>query len=449
MRSRDSNPPEDEIETETEDLMKTMRSMLAAVAASLLLGGCLGGSGNATFADGYYRFIHVSPFSDDVSISVGGNAVVGSLAYHGSVPYVELSWGTRPIEVQSVSGDTTYVNSTIPVASNGHYSYFLYGGGSSLTAFTLRDDVSDAPAGAFYLRAINLATGIGAVDVYLLPPDTGTEGNAANFTALAYVGTTGFTPFPIGDYSVVVTPTGTNEVIYDSGLHTFAANDKTTLLVFATGSGKLVNGALLQNDASGTTNFIDNPSARFKFLGAATDVQPLDLLIDNTVALSDVPYGGLADYAAIASGNRGVKIQPTSNPGAYLYDQTQAFAAGTDNSLAAYSVQGTGNVGLIAMQDDNLPPPSGKVKLRVVNASSDSTVYDLYANSALLVSGLAAATASSYQVLDPATYKLSFDPTGTSTPAATVDATLEADKVYTLYAYGRSGAAVAKITEDY
>jgi hypothetical protein len=232
-------------------------------------------------------------------------------------------------------------------------------------------------------------------------------------------------------------------------VHSFAQNDKTTLLMYSTGSGALVSGALLQNDSTGTTKFIANSSARYKFLGAATGVHPVDVLVDNAIALADVPYGGQSGYGAIATGNHNIKIQPTSTPGAYLYDGTQAFAGGTDNSLVAYSIQGTGSVGLIAMQDDNLPPPSGKAKLRVVNAGSDSTVYDLYANSTLLVSNLAPATASAYQVLDPATYTLAFDPAGTGTPAATIGATLEAGKVYTVYAYGTSGAVAAEITADY
>jgi len=429
--------------------MKTMRWMLAAMAATYLLGGCLGQGDNETFSDGYYRFIHVSPYSDDVSISSNDNVIVPSLAYQNATSYTAFSWGTPGITVQSVSSGTTYVDQTIPVAGNGHYSYFLLGGGTSVAAYSLRDDVGDASTGNFYTRAINLATGIGTVDIYLLAPGASIEGSTATFTALGYGSATGFTLAAVGDYRFVATRTGSSEIIYDSGVQTFAQNAKTTLLIYATGSGALASGALLQNDSTGTTTFIANSAARYKFLGVATDANPVDVLVDNSVALADVPYGGQSDYGAVASGDRNIKIQPTSTPGAYLYDNTQAFAGGTDYSLAAYTMQGTGNVGLIAMQDNNLPPPSGKAKLRVVNASSDSTAYDAYAGSTLLVSNLAPATASAYQVLDPATYTLAFDPAGTSTPATSIAATLEAGKIYTVYAYGASGAASAEITADY
>ena len=36
----------------------------------------------------------------------------------------------------------------------------------------------------------------------------------------------------------------------------------------------LVNGALMHDDGSGTITFVDNPSARFKFVNAATDLRP-------------------------------------------------------------------------------------------------------------------------------------------------------------------------------
>lgn len=63
---------------------------------------------------------------------------------------------------------------------------------------------------------------------------------------------------------------------------------------------------------------------------------------------------------------------------------------------------------------------SGKVKLRVVNASSDSTAYDAYANDGKVVSAITQATGSAYQELDSGTYILSFAPSGTTTQTTTL-----------------------------
>jgi hypothetical protein len=72
--------------------------------------------------------------------------------------------------------------------------------------------------------------------------------------------------------------------------------------------------------------------------------------------------------------------------------------------IAAAAVQGTGSAGLIALTDNNLPPASGRAKLRLVNASSDTTAYDAYVNFAKLLSGLAQETASAYRQFDAGTY---------------------------------------------
>ena len=144
-----------------------------------------------------------------------------------------------------------------------------------------------------------MATGIGSVDMYLLPAGPTIDQVAPTFSSVAYGGTATFTQFTAGDYSLVVARAGSKDVIYDSGKQTVAAKAKVTLLVYATGSGKLVNGALLYSDTSGTTTFIDSSLARFKFVNAATDIGSVDVLVDGSVALANVPYGLLSAYNTI------------------------------------------------------------------------------------------------------------------------------------------------------
>ena len=429
--------------------MKSIRAGVIALALGLLLGGCGGGGGNSNFSDGYYRFLQLSPGTGAVAITANGSSIVPSLSYHAATPYVALGWGTPTIKVQSVSGGTVYVNGMVPVASGGHYSYFLFGTGSTVYGLPMRDDVNDAASGYFNLASAHVATGTAAVDIYVLPPGTALTGKTPIFTGLAYATDTPFTQIAIGTYDIIVTPTGTTDVIYDSGPQAFAANRKATFAIYATGSGTLVNAALMLDDGSGTVNFVDNPAARSKFVAVTADLPAVDELIDGVAVVSSAKYGSVSAYAAVAAGVRNLKIQASSVPGSYVYDKPQTFGGGTDNSLVAYSIQGTGSVGVIALQDSNFPPPSGKASLRIVNAASDSTAYDAYVNSTKLLSGIAQGSASAYQTLDAATYVLGFDPAGTTTVAATQSAVLAAGHVYTVYVYGRSGTAATVLTTDY
>jgi hypothetical protein len=423
-------------------------SATAAGVLALFLGGC-GGGGDQTFADGYYRFVHVALATDTVSIAADGKTIVSTLKYHAATPYIQLGWGLPKITVQSANSGATYADAQVPVAGAAHYSYFLYGGGSSPTILSLRDDTSDADSGKFNLRSINLATGSGSLDIYLLDIGATADANAATISYLASGTSSAFAQYTTGNYHIVVTPAGSKEVIYDSGEQALSGNSKVTLVVFATGSGKLVNAALMREDGGGTTNFVDNSLARFKFVGAAADVQPLDLLIDGSVTLANVPYGGLSAYARVAAGSRNFKIQASNAPGSYVTDQNQTMNPAYDHSLVTYSIPGTGAVSMFTLQDNNLPPASDKLKLRIVNAGSDGTAYDVYSNFTKLVTNIAQGTGSSYLDLDGAIYTLTFSPAGTTNQAATIIATLEAGRVYTIYTYGRSGSVAAVLTTDY
>ena len=394
--------------------------------------------------------MHVSPGTDSVSVTFGSATAATSLKYHDATSYQTINEGTPELKIKSAATDATFVDTTVTLVKDTHYSFYVYGGGtSSVSVVQLSDETAGAASSKFRLRFSHTATGLGSMDVYLLSAGSTVVSSTPVYSGLAYATSTAFSDYSSGDFNIVLTPSGTKEIIYDSGKQKLAEKSKMTLLIFATGSGKLANVALVLDDGSGTTNFADSTLSRFKFMNAGTDLQSADVLIDGSVTLANIPYGSHSSYGSISAGDRNVKIQASGTPGAYLYDQAQTFSAAYDYSLVAYSVAGTGAVSTFALQDNNIPPASGKAKLRVVNASSDSTVYDTYVNYSKFLSAVVPATGSAYQELDGGTYVLSFAPTGTTAQAATLTGqALDATHVYTVYVYGRSGAAAAVLFED-
>ena len=431
------------------DMMKKALATLLMVAAGAFLTACGGGSSSADKAQ--IRFVHVSPGTDNINLTFDGSSAATSLKYHDATGYQNVTTGSPEFKVTSATTGATLVDTTVTLSASTHYTFFVYGGGSTVSAASLNDDVSDASSGKFQMRLSHSATGIGSLDVYLLAAGSKIQDNTPAYSAMGYAANTGFIEYSKGDYSIVLAPAGTKEVIYDSGKQTFSENAKVTLLIYATGSGKLANVALMLDDGSGTTTFLDSLYSRFKFVNAAVDLHTADVLIDGIVTLANIPYGGLSSYGSISAGPRNVKIQASSAPGAYLYDQSQTLSAAYDYSLVAYSVAGTAAVNLFALQDNNLPPASGKAKLRVVNAGSDTTIYDAYVNYSKFLPAIGPATGSSYQELDSGTYVLGFAATGTTTQATTLAGQeLDAAHIYTVYVYGRSGgAAAAVLVRDY
>jgi hypothetical protein len=105
---------------------------------------------------------------------------------------------------------------------------------------------------------------------------------------------------------------------------------------------------------------------------------------------------------------------------------------------------------LLALLDNNLPPLSGMANLRFVNAVSDGTAYDAYANDAVVLTNMGFATASPYQSLTAGTFSLGFAPTGTGQQAARLAGQqLAAGHVYTVFLYGRGAGVAAVLAQDH
>jgi trimeric autotransporter adhesin len=417
-------------------------------AFAILLAAC-GGGGNNNGSQASVRIVHVSPGTESITATFGGATAASQLKYHDATAYQGVNAGSVEFVVKGASSGSTLVDITVTLTAQTHYTFLIYGGGTSVSTASTVDDISTSSANNFNLRFSHGATGIGPLDLYLLPSGVSISDSAPAYTNLSYANVAGFFQFANGDYDIVLAPTGSKEIIYESGKQTLAEKSNVTVLAFSTGSGKLVNVALLLSDNNGTTTFVDNEQSRFKFIDASSTVSPANVLIDGSLAIAGIPYGAESSYSSIAAGGRNVRIEATSNPGTYVYDQSQTLAAGYDVSFVAYSASASSALNLVAFQDNNLPSASGRAKLRVVNASADSTAYDTYVNYTKLLSAVSPATASAYEELDASTYILSFAPAGSNTQTATLTAQmLNASHVYTVYVYGPSNAAAAVLVTD-
>jgi len=425
------------------------KAILLIVALGVLA-ACGGGSSSSSDVKTQLRIVNVSPATGIVKVSLAGIVAADSLPFHAATAYVSIASGSPEFTVfSSTTGAVLYDVTNLSISSGTRSTVFIYGGGTNVTATLMTDDTTAASAGHFSLRLSHSATGIGALDVYLLAASMSLQDATPASSGLAYAATTGFAEYASGTYTVVITPAGTKEVIYDSGTQTFAEAGRVTLLVFGAGSSKLVNAALLQDDESGTTTFPDNRYARVRFMNAVPEVPAADLIFDGSVTFAGVALGGLSSYGLAAAGGRNVKVQASNAPGTYLYDGSRTLGAAGDYSLIAYGAASGGSVSLLALLDNNLPPTSGKAKLRFVNAVSDGGAYDAYANDAVLLSNMGFATASTYQQVDPGAFSLGYASTGSGQQAVRLSGQqLDAGHIYTIILFGRAGNLAAVLAAD-
>lgn len=426
--------------------MKALYFGFVAVIAALFLAGCSSSSNNGAPPDAAMRFIHVSPFSGTVRIAVDGATVLPSLDYHVATPYMAIGPGLHTVTYADATSGALLFTDQISVYSSGQYTYYFYGGPGSVSVHDSIDGTADSSDGYFKFRVINLGTGLGNVDLYALPPGTTIDQATAAITSVPYSMASSYIGATTGTYTLAVTPTGSKQVLYATGDIPYTSNAKVTLTLFSAGSAALGNGVMVTT--GGLSVFVDNQQARARFVAAMPAVPTSDLLIDGNTFVSAAAYGTASAYAITASGAHNVQIQPTPNPGAYIYNQSQGLAAAADMSLIGYSNVGTGSASLLALIDNNLPPLANQAKLRVVNASSDATAYDVFLNTTRIVSALPQSTAAPYQQLAPTSTTVTVQPAGTSTVAASLPLPLATPHVYTVFITGQSGAVQLLATTD-
>lgn len=423
-------------------------ALIALCVFTALVSGCnTSNSSSGSSGFGKVRFIIAAPVLANATLSADGTPV-GTASYPGALKYQNLNQGSREIKV--VAGGTTYIDATSVFSGDAHFSYIIYGDDAAASFLILSDDTTNAASGNFKLRTVNTAPGVGSVDVYVIAATADVNSSTAAATGLALGASTAFTEYAAGSFRVVLTPTGSKDIIFDSGAQSFSAGTAMTVVAYTSESGKLTNAVFLPNDSDGTSNFVANTKSRFKFVQGAPDVASANVLVDSTLALANVPYVGISGYGTYNAGDRNIVVEASTAPGSALYNQAQTLAGGHDYSFVAFSAAGTGKVGLYTFLDDNLPFTSGKAKLRVINGSSDSNAYDAYFNFAKSLSNLAAGSASSYQQVDPGTYAFSFNLAGTGTASASLSSvSILGGHVYTLYITGRAGAVSAALTQDF
>jgi hypothetical protein len=432
--------------------MRMFRLSLAALCmASLVLTGCSkSGSGNG---NAQLRILNAFSEATALNVSVASTSVVSGLPFQGLTQYASISSGTPLITVGVSGASTTLINTMYNVSSGTNYTYVVFGSLTGVSAILGNDAFSDPGNGFFAMRVTNAAPGSGAVDVYLTAPGADLASSAPSLSNISYGVTSVFSPIAIGtSFEIRVTTTGTKDILFDSTPKTFAEHSATDLVVFSKGSGKLVNVALLNHDSAGTGAIVDNLLTQYKLVNASLVPSALNIFVDGTLQLSNIPYTGVSNYQKTSAGTHSFRIEATSTPGASLLALSQTLAPATDTSIALSGTAGA--LAALVLQDDNIPPPSGTAGVRVVNEAAAGTAFDVFVNFSKQVSGLAVNSASPYLNFNAAAntgtaYEFDFNVAGTTTAVLKLTGVvLTSGHKYTIYVAGPSTALQGIVTQD-
>jgi hypothetical protein len=427
---------------------RTLAVLVCLLSVALAGCGSKSGGGNANL-----RIFNAIPDAPSLSVQLDTDApLVTGLLFQQFTQYKSTGSGSREFKVSANGGTSNAIDQTLSMGS-GNYTFVAYGPVVAATPLLISENNLPTPnSGAFNFRVINTAAGIGPVDVYLTP--AGTDLNATSPTvANIPLGTIGsFVNVNAGSLELRATATGTKDVIYDTAVQNFTSGQSYEALVFTKGSSKLVAIAMLNLDSNGTGQVNDNLLAAFKVLNASSVGSPLNVSVDGTIALSNIPFAGISNYVTTTAGSRTFTVQATATPGANLLTLVSILASATDTSLV-FSGPAGGLIPLV-LNDNNLPPAALRARVRFVNASPNLGAVDVYVNFSQQITGLAGNSGSAYisETADATVgtaFEFDFNITNTTTPVLKLPGViLIAGHTYTVYVIGPSATPQGVVAQD-
>ena len=424
----------------------------ASCLAALVLIGC-GKSGGGSGGNAQIRVFNAFLEAPALNVTVAGTVLSPSLPFQGLTQYQGVNSGSQTFTVTVVGSTVPLVNATTTIGSGANYSYIVYGPSTAVGALLAVDGFTDPGSGFFAVRAINAAAGAGPIDVYLTAPGADLTNAAPVLSNVTYGSVTNFLSVATGaTFEIRITPTGTKQIIYDSTPKAFPERSGTAIVAYSKGGGTLVNVALLNSDGAGTGSIADSLTAQYKVINASLVTSALNVFVDGSLQLSNIPYTGVSNYQQTSSGTHTITVQAQATPGANLLAITPNLSAATDTSIPLVGTAGalTG----VVLNDDNLPPATGSAGVRFVNTSASIASVDVFVNFSKQVSGLAANTASSYvnliaTAVTGTTYEFDFNLSGTTSVVLKLPGVLlVAPHKYSVYLAGPSTSLQAIVTQD-
>jgi hypothetical protein len=184
-------------------------------------------------------------------------------------------------------------------------------------------------------------------------------------------------------------------------------------------------------------------SANVRVAHMSPNAPNVDVLVDGSPALEDVPFAAVSEYLEVPAGERQVEITAAGDP------ETSVFSGAVPvEADASYTVAAVGEIGddadepfePLVLEDDNSGPGSDTARVRLVHASPDAPAVDVTVASSgdALFDGAAFGDAS-YAEVPAGDYTLQIRGDTESDDGDVVtefDVSLAGGQVYTAFAAG-------------
>ena len=438
--------------------MRLQRALVVALAClcAAILTSCNTGKGvtDESSQHAALRVINlVFNAGGPIDVTLDSDTIVSGLAFEGQTSYQQIGIGVKTIQATVTGIAGNLVGSTLGnFVGATNYTYVAFGPAGNAAAILLNDSTVDPGAGNFGFRVLNAAIGKGALDIYITPPGANLDLATPSIAGVSPGVVSGFALVPPGNVQIRITPTSSKEIIFDSLPQNIAERALIQGAIYARGSGRLVNLALLNIDDVGTGSIVNDLLAQFKVINGSSVASPVNVFVNQNLVLSNIPYTGASGYQKTAAGTPTLTVEATATPGATLLTLTPNLLPATDSSIVLTGPAGA--LQSLVLSDNNLPPAAARARVRFVNSTTDVPAIDVFVNFSKQVGPLAMNTASSgieYDA-DPnlgTSYEIDFNITGSTTTSLSLPAVmLTGGHSYSIYLVGARAALSAVVTQD-
>lgn len=194
------------------------------------------------------RAVHLSPDAPNVDILVRGDQVASDVAYEEYTDYLTIPSGATQILVQPVGTNVNAIDASPDLDENTDYTVLAGNFVAQIEPILLTDDNQAPTAGNVKVRIVHGAPSAPAVDVYVTAPGADLATAVPTLTNVSFGVASGYLSVPAGTYQVRVTPTGTKDVVIDSGSVPLGAGQIRTVIATDAPGGGGPFGAIILND---------------------------------------------------------------------------------------------------------------------------------------------------------------------------------------------------------
>ncbi len=399
-------------------------------------------------SEAHIRVIHGSYDAPPVDVLVDDNVALENLAYGASSGYATLPASEYNVKVVP-TGETTPVvfEADLPLAADTDYTVFavppLMDDGKIGAVPVV--DLRDADPDNVRIRFVHLAPDAPNVDIKVADP-----ASAAVFADVAFQSVTEYQTIPAGSYAFVVTAAGGDEAVIAFDPVEVANASVYTVLAHGTlaADDEYPFAVRVFVDNGDGDQFVDLTAAatesRLRVIHTGYDAPPVDVLLDDDAAVTDLAYGASSGYATLPAAEYNVKLVPTGETAPIVFEDRLALAPDTDYSVFAVApLADDDRIDLVAVADAREADPDN-VRIRFAHLAPDAPNVDIKVAdpaSAAVFADVAFQSVTEYQTIPAGSY--AFVVTAAGGDQAVISfAPVEVanESVYTVVAHGTLAA---------